>query len=316
MARKRLARLLGVEALSATRFPTGSHHYVYDCQLATGGSAVVRLSVPTDRRIVVDAAQLSDQLRPIGIPLPKILARDLVSEFPCLVLERLPGTDLGHVIKDLSPSERRTIGAAVVRMQNIVAALPSDSRFGFAANAKDAPHSDWCAVQYESLERSRSRIERAALMGPRAVDRVHQQVTSVQVALNQQLAIPYLHDVTTKNVIVDDGRLSGIVDVDDLCFGDPRFTTALTLMSLLNSGGPLDYVASWLELAGYDADWKLALYAAVCCVDFMSEYGQEFNGNVYVLESHHRQRLELILDKLLAAARGETALSEILLMNA
>ena len=35
-------------------------------------------------------------------------------------------------------------------------------------------------------------------------------------------ATPFLHDTTTKSVIVTpEGTLSGILDVDDLCFGDP-----------------------------------------------------------------------------------------------
>ena len=40
---------------------------------------------------------------------------------------------------------------------------------------------------------------------------------------------PFLHDATTKNVLVTaKGAFSGIVDVDDLCFGDPRYPAALT----------------------------------------------------------------------------------------
>jgi hypothetical protein len=40
---------------------------------------------------------------------------------------------------------------------------------------------------------------------------------------------PFLHDTTTKNVIVtSEGHFSGIVDVDDLCLGDPRYPAALT----------------------------------------------------------------------------------------
>jgi hypothetical protein len=44
-------------------------------------------------------------------------------------------------------------------------------------------------------------------------------------ALDAIRATPFLHDTTTKNVIVThDGVVSGIVDVDDLCFGDLKWT--------------------------------------------------------------------------------------------
>ena len=38
--------------------------------------------------------------------------------------------------------------------------------------------------------------------------------------------LPFLDDLTTKNVLVDGGRLSGVVDVDVVCFGDPLATPA------------------------------------------------------------------------------------------
>src|SRR5713101_2471634 len=84
----------------------------------------------------------------------------------------------------------------------------------------------------------------------------------------------------TKNVIVTaTGAFSGIVDVDDLCFGDPRYAPALTLASLLASGGPVEYVKAWMCRAGYQDDRIFRLYIALFLVDFMSEHGQSFNGN-------------------------------------
>jgi len=36
-------------------------------------------------------------------------------------------------------------------------------------------------------------------------------------------AICFLDDLTTKNVIVQDGVLQGVVDFDHVCYGDPLF---------------------------------------------------------------------------------------------
>jgi hypothetical protein len=67
----------------------------------------------------------------------------------------------------------------------------------------------------------------------------------------QKARIPshaFLDDTTTKHVIVDAGKLSGIVDVDVVCFGDPLFTTVLAQMALLNKGHDLDYIVFWSDL--------------------------------------------------------------------
>jgi len=80
-------------------------------------------------------------------------------------------------------------------------------------------------------------------------------------------------------IVTPQGSFSGIVDIDDLCFGDPRYAPALTLAVLQAYGGPTGYVAAWMAVAGYHDDRIFRFYVAVCLLDLMSEHGQRFNGN-------------------------------------
>ena len=75
------------------------------------------------------------------------------------------------------------------------------------------------------------------------------------------------------------GKFSGIVDVDDLCFGDPRYAAALTLAVLQVYGGPVRYVDYWLDAAHQRDDDLFRLYVALFLLDLMGEHGQVFNGN-------------------------------------
>lgn len=114
----------------------------------------------------------------------------------------------------------------------------------------------------------------------------------------------FLDDTTTKNVIVDAGKLSGIVDVDVVCFGDPLFTIALTQMALLNKGYELDYIVFWSDLLGLSAEECAALQVYTClfCVDFLSEIGQVFNKEQPEPIDHRAvMRLTGILDNFLAS---------------
>src|SRR5262249_13223847 len=81
----------GDEPVAIARFPTGLQHYVYDCRLANGGQAVVRIADARNRAVMLAAAQCSDLLRPLGVPLPEIMARGLAEDLAYLVLARLPG---------------------------------------------------------------------------------------------------------------------------------------------------------------------------------------------------------------------------------
>lgn len=104
---------------------------------------------------------------------------------------------------------------------------------------------------------------------------------------------PFLHDATIKNVIVTaEGNVSGIVDVDDLCFGDPRYAAALTLAALTAQRGPLQYVSAWLRQAGWSDDRLFRLYVTLFLLDLMAEHGQVFNGNQ--IPSSPQARAELM----------------------
>lgn len=80
-------------------------------------------------------------------------------------------------------------------------------------------------------------------------------------------------------VVSPGGSLSGIVDVDDLCFGDPRYAPALTRAVLLAHGGPVSYVEAWMRAAGHRDDVLFLFYVALFLVDLMGEHGTRFNGN-------------------------------------
>jgi aminoglycoside phosphotransferase (APT) family kinase protein len=117
-------------------------------------------------------------------------------------------------------------------------------------------------------------------------------VLAARAELDALPPIPFLHDTTTKNVIVTpEGSFSGIVDVDDLCFGDPRYVVALTLTSLMVSGGPTRYVGAWMNSANFPNDRIFRLYVALFIVDFMSEHGQDFNGNLMSSSTDRKNRL-------------------------
>jgi hypothetical protein len=104
---------------------------------------------------------------------------------------------------------------------------------------------------------------------------------------------PFLHDTTIKNVIVTaEGSLSGIVDVDDLCFGDQRYIATLTLAALTAQRGPLQYVSALLQYAGCSDDRLFRLYVTLFLLDLMAEHAQAFNGNQSPMPPQARTELE------------------------
>jgi Ser/Thr protein kinase RdoA (MazF antagonist) len=298
VAAAELARTVGQRygrVAAVTRFPTGLCHHVFDVDLGDAGHVVVRVADPGNRHLLAGATAWTARLRPLGVPLPAVLAHDVAADtpLPYQVLERLPGDDLGLVHSALSVAQRRALAGSVVEVQSAVARLGVGTGFGYSADPEGhPPHGSWADVVHDNLRRSGGRLSGAAPAVRELHARVVARAAALRVFLDGVPAVPFLDDLTTKNVLVDDGRLSGVVDVDVVCFGDPLWTPALTTVSLVAADLSTDYVDAWLELLSPDADARTAfdLYCAVFCLDLLSEDGLAFNRETPVALDEPRTR--------------------------
>lgn len=115
-----LESALGYRACTVGRFPLGLAHFVYDVTTDQGQNVVVRLTRRTQANSFRTAVTWSERLRGLGLPLPKLLYADpdgAANRFPVLIMERLPGTDLGLVYRTLSTPAKHDLAARMVDVQ-------------------------------------------------------------------------------------------------------------------------------------------------------------------------------------------------------
>jgi hypothetical protein len=292
------ARYWGSAPTSVVRFTTGIGHWVYDVTGPADEKVVVRIGSTDQQEDFAGALRWSALLRPLGVPLPRLLESGVWCGLPYLVLERLPGTDLIQVYEQLDLRQKQQLAAEVCSIQRIVATLGPGPGYGFVRVATSACCSSWANVIEQSLGRSRARIEQSKFLGFHAVDQVSRHVNKLQGYFASIQPLPFLDDVTTKNVLVHQGVLSGIVDVDWICYGDPLFTLALTRTSLLAAGRDLDYTDAWAKLLATtpEQDRAVRFYTALFCADFLSEVGHAFNSEAAAVDFAWVERLEAVLD--------------------
>ena len=306
------ARAMAMEVLGApsrvVRFPTGTSHFVYEATQSNSDQAVIRISRRDDVETSRGSLYWSARLRPLGIPLPAVLHADLTMTrhaFPFVILERLPGRDLGFVVDSLAGSVLHRLARRLAGLQAIVSRLAAGGGFDFAPRMEGPfAHSGWPDVIAASLARSRLRIRKAGIVSELHVDRVEAASDHHVAYLASVRPVPFLHDITTKNVIIDGTRLSGIVDVDDLCFGDPLLQVGLTRTALLANGHAALYADAWIDLLQPNQEQRAALdfYTALFCVDFMAELGHPFNRTAPTpVEQTHITRLQTLLDRYLSS---------------
>lgn len=112
--------------------------------------------------------------------------------------------------------------------------------------------------------------------------------------------VAYLDDVSTKNLLIYNGRISGIIDIDWIGIGDKLTFAALTNMALLNDAFDTDYVTYILEeMQISEIERKAFLfYTLMFCVDFMGERGMQFMDKRVEVNEQIVERLNAIYDRL------------------
>ena len=111
----------------------------------------------------------------------------------------------------------------------------------------------------------------------------------------------FLDDITTKNVIIHNNKLSGIVDTDSICFGDKLKHLGLTNMALVSLNYDTDYIDHFIEYYKLSDHQRsvVEFYTLLFCVGFMSEIGQKYNKDSAEIDQERVEYLKQCFDQIL-----------------
>ncbi len=258
-------RHFGTPPNDSKRCAVGQGNYVYAVQYEDH-TYIVRCS--TEKGAYDMTVHWLSLLSEIELPVPKIVDSGHLDGFDYLILSYIEGVDLGEIYPSLTPAEKKQIARELVAIQNKVSSLP----------IKAAEHWSWRGVVLELLDRAKERILQNGFFDIEKVERLRREIGSLSQYFEAVQPLPYLDDISTKNLLICQGALSGIVDIDEMGFGDTLSYVALTYMALLNEEYDTDYVEYILAEMKPNAAEKRAFlfYTLVFCVDFMGERGMCF----------------------------------------
>ena len=262
-----LARRFGAEPKSVERLTGGRSSSATFAADVAGRRVVTKVN--RDATVLRGSADNLAALAGIGIPSPKLLAYEELASVGVLVMERLAGRDLGNVIDGMSATQLSALAEEVMDIEQRARSLPPKSGCGFVPVSQPATRS-WLDVVLRPNGYS------WADPMPRDTVAVKDQLDdAVDRAAGYLSAITgtcFLDDLTTKNVLIDAGRLSGVVDFDVVCYGDPLFQIGLTAAAVdANHPGCEFYVAELIRVADPSSDEMAAidLYRGLFLVNFL-----------------------------------------------
>lgn len=282
------ASCFSVQPSAIERCAMGIGNYVYRVACA-GETQIVRCSTEPDA--YRDTITWLTKLQQLDVLVPKIIAHGTWEGYAYLILSYFEGDDLGNVYPQLTDLDKRRIAKDVTAIQNRVSNLKLEDI---------PPDWTWFSFLWEMMDRAEERIVRNGYFDPEKVRRLRGQVSQLQAHFSAVRPIAYLDDISSKNLIIHNGAVSGIVDVDWMGVGDVLTYAALTNMALLNLGCDTDYPAYILEeMHCSDIQRKAFLfYTLLYCVDFMGERGMQFMDKRIAASPQIIKRLNRIYDQL------------------
>lgn len=274
---------------SVERCTVGQGNYVYIVKCA-GEKYVLRCSL--EQGAYEPAIYWLERLAPLEIPVPRVIAKGRSEGYEYLVLLYLEGKDIGLVYPQLTAEEKRTVAREVVAIQDRVAALELENL---------EPDWSWASFIRDMLERAGQRIaENGYYFEVEKVERLRTCAGQLKDYFARIKPVAYLDDISSKNLLIHNGRLSGIIDIDWMGTGDRLTFAALTNMALLDLGYATDYVEYILEELRADEEERRAFlfYTLLYCVDFMGERGMQFLDRRVEVNERIVDRLNGIYDRL------------------
>ncbi|MCB9964264.1 MAG: phosphotransferase [Rhodospirillales bacterium] len=297
------SHLIGETVASISRLTTGNQNYVY--AVDTEQSTYVIRMTNKFRDKFVSALHWQEQLIPLDVPLAKFIAQDLdgqYSPFPALLMKRLPGADIGRAYPSLTAEQKKSIARQMVDIHAKLDALPDGSKYGYTPNP---PHETWVDFLTKDLNVASDRVFKAQIFDKGVVEIAFSELDSLKEDLLKIRPRPFMPDTTVKNVIIHEGALMGIVDVDDICYGDPLFTLSLTYAGSEIDGLDTDYADAWARSLDLDlhAQCRLEFYRLLHTIWFMGEQaivsanGQKLNFDTEKLKQMFDGSVERLREK-------------------
>jgi len=288
---------LNITPTEVSRFTIGYCHNVYYVK-TEADEYVLRVTRKEDKAYYFGSIKWLSELFRLEISVPQILKHGQHENVYYVLMTYIRGKDLGEVYHTLSDSQKHGIVKELSMIQAKISSLPSIELYGYDNHS----FKTWTEYIESSIQRSRKRITQNKIFDADVCDRVSEVMSTLEDYFADIVPVAFLDDITTKNVLIHDGKLAGIVDVDEICYGDPLLVIGLTHMALLAMGADTIYIDYWLDEVRANAVQRktITFYTLLFCIDFMGEQGMRFdNGNVVSVNQEKAALLKTIYFDLL-----------------
>ena len=270
----------GQKPLNISRKTIGICNEVYEINYASA-SYILRMN--HQKHLIYGTHKHLPLFKQLEIKTPQILAEDYSqNEFPVSyqILNKIEGKDIGLVMDELNQSELKEIAIEISSILDKFQSLPMAGTVGEFTWEADKP-----GYLLKTIHQQREDVIRrnstSNVIGNEVMEiytSLIKEYTGYFSALEPKV---YYDDICYKNVMVHNGKFTGLVDLDFLLKGDYLEAIGRMRSCWFGQSNGEFYIEEIIRLQKLnDFQRKIVnLYAILNLVLWTSEAGRKFNGN-------------------------------------
>lgn len=265
---------------------------------------IARLS-PHDRFLMGSHDHIP-KFKALGIRVPDILAEDYSKNlipFSYQVLSKIEGEDLGQVIETLSDLQLQDLAKEVANIFEKVSTIPSSDKFGVIWGGGDDEISDtWTERMEIWVEESKQRGLSTGVMNGEIAEIAENLYKRYQSYFSSIKPTTYYGDICSKNIMIENGVFSGLVDLDGLTQGDSLEAIGRIKLSWYGTRHGDIYSTAIMDELGLNKEQRhlATMYALLNQISWACENGIQFNQNTKAKVDEDKKRRDCLIIKQLA----------------
>lgn len=264
-----------------TKMTTGSCNEVYLVNL-TDKSVIVRMNERD--RFLKGSSKNIPVFKSQSIQVPEIFFEDYSKKtipYAYQIMSVIEGRDLGHVIQGLKPEQLKGIARDISDIFVKLSDLPTNGKFGWIDDSDSKLVNSWSDVMLRMYYDFESRNDKTNVVGRELLDFASKLITKYKDYFDKVPSKYVYDDLSSKNVMIKDGKFNGLVDLDQIMYGD-----FLEPVGRIKACWPdTEYgkiytgtVIKYLNLNAQQQD-MVTVYAVLNRINWLSEIGIQFNQN-------------------------------------
>lgn len=287
------------------RIPIGISNEVYNVRLKDK-EVIIRLSSET--KFLKGSSKHIPELNKLGIHVPQILVEDYSKKIIPLAYQiqtKILGLDLGLVIEKLTKKQLKKLAYEIVAIFNKIKTIaPIYNKYGLVWGQGENDFSDsWTERMNLWIDESIARGQSTGIIDDVLIKQLKHIYTIYKPYFDSVKPVTYFGDISSKNVMILDGKLNGLVDLDGLTQGDPLEAIGRIKIAWYGTSYGTFYTKAIMDEMQLDKDQQkiITVYAVINQVSLLCENGIQFNQNTRtVIDRSQENRDKEIINMLVA----------------